>query len=99
MTAQAVYTGCGGTVTTKTENILLNITTVDIQPIAPVFECTSYTLPALTVGNYYTLPGGPAGGGVQIPVGTQISTTQTIYVYAELTTATTVCSDEESFTM
>ena len=99
MTAQAVYTGCGGTVTTKTENILLNITTVDIQPIAPVFECTSYTLPALTVGNYYTLPGGPAGGGVQIPVGTQISTTQTIYVYAELTTATTVCSDEESFTV
>ena len=97
MTAQAVYTGCGGTVTTKTENILLNITTVDIQPLAPVFECTSYTLPALTVGNYYTLPGGPTGGGVQIPVGTQISTTQTIYVYAELTTATTVCSDEESF--
>ncbi|MBU3680966.1 MAG: hypothetical protein FGM16_03385 [Flavobacterium sp.] len=97
MTAQAVYTGCGGTVTTKTENILLNITTVDIQPIAPVFECTSYTLPALTVGNYYTLPGGPAGGGVQIPVGTQITSTQTIYVYAEITSSTATCSDEESF--
>jgi gliding motility-associated-like protein len=97
MTAQAVYTGCGGTVTTKTESILLNITTVNVQPIAPVFSCTSYALPALTVGNYFTLPGGPAGGGVQIPVGTQISTTQTIYVYAELTTGTAVCSDEESF--
>jgi gliding motility-associated-like protein len=99
MTAQAVYTGCGGTVTTKTENILLNITTVDVQPIAPVFACTSYVLPALTLGNYYTLPGGPAGGGVQIPVGTEISTTQTIYVYAELTTGTAVCSDEENFTV
>ena len=97
MTAQAVYTGCGGTVTTKTENILLNITSVNVQPIAPVFSCTSYALPALTVGNYFTLPGGPAGGGVQIPVGTQITTTQTIYVYAELTTGTAVCSDEESF--
>ncbi len=96
MTAQAVYTGCGGTVTTKTENILLNITSVTVQPIAPVFSCTSYALPALTVGNYFTLPGGPAGGGVQIPVGTQISTTQTIYVYAQSGT-TTICSDEESF--
>jgi gliding motility-associated-like protein len=97
MTAQAVYTGCGGTVTTKTENILLNITTVDIPPIAPVSVCTSYTLPALSIGNYYSLPGGPAGGGVQIPAGTQITSTQTIYVYAQLTTATAVCSDEESF--
>ena len=97
MTAQAVYTGCGGTVTTKTENILLNITNVDVPPVAPVFACTSYVLPALTVGNYFTLPGGPAGGGVQIPVGTEISTTQTIYVYAELTTGAAVCSDEESF--
>lgn len=99
MTAQAVYTGCGGTVTTKTENILLNITTVNVEPIAPVFACTSYVLPALTVGNYYTLPGGPAGGGVQIPVGTEITTTQTIYVFAELTTGTAVCSDEENFTV
>ena len=99
MTAQAVYTGCGGTVTTKTENILLNITNVDVPPVAPVFACTSYVLPALTVGNYFTLPGGPAGGGVQIPVGTEISTTQTIYVYAELTTGAAVCSDEENFTV
>ena len=96
MTAQAVYTGCGGTVTTKTENILLNITNVDVPPVAPVFACTSYVLPALTVGNYFTLPGGPTGGGVQIPVGTEISTTQTIYVYAQSGT-TTICSDEESF--
>lgn len=52
--------------------------------------CTFYTLPALSVGNYYT---GPQGTGVMIPASSVITTTQTIYVYA----STTTCSSQASF--
>lgn len=58
-----------------------------------VFECSSYTLPSLSIGNYYTLPGGT---GNQLVPGTVITISQTIYVYAT-TNGTTPCSDEDSF--
>ena len=45
-----------------------------------VTNCGSYTLPALTVGNYFTATG---GGGTALFAGNVISTTQTIFVYAE----------------
>ena len=43
-------------------------------------ECAQFVLPPLTVGKYYT---GPGGTGTIIPDGTVINTTRTIYVYAE----------------
>ncbi|WP_333877304.1 choice-of-anchor L domain-containing protein [Flavobacterium sp.] len=67
--------------------------TVNVGQRNDVFECTSYTLPSLAIGNYYT---GPAGTGTQLTPGTQITTSQTIYVYAT-TNGSTPCSDEDSF--
>ena len=69
------------------------IPTVEVGERPNVFECSSYTLPALSIGNYYT---GPGGTGNQLAAGTQIIASQTIYVYAT-TTGTTPCSDEDSF--
>lgn len=69
------------------------INNLDVGERADVFHCTSYVLPALTLGNYFT---GPGGTGTQLAAGTSITTSQTIYVYAA-TTGTTVCSDQDSF--
>lgn len=52
---------------------------------------TSYTLPVLTHGNYFTQSG---GNGMPLQAGDVLTTTQTIYIYNE-----TVCdSNESSFT-
>ncbi|MFN7676720.1 choice-of-anchor L domain-containing protein [Flavobacterium sp.] len=69
------------------------IPTIEVGNRNDVFECNSYTLPALTLGNYYTQSG---GNGNQIPAGTEITTSQTVYVYFA-TTGATPCSDEDSF--
>ncbi|MCR5861316.1 T9SS type A sorting domain-containing protein [Flavobacterium sp. J372] len=73
--------------------------TVNAQPVAPVVDdpanvtvCGSYTLPALTVGSYFTAPN---AGGTMLMAGDVITTNQTIYVFAE----SAGCSDEESFTV
>jgi gliding motility-associated-like protein len=60
-----------------------------------VTECANYTLPSLTVGNYFT---GPIGTGTQIPAGTVINSTQTIYVYA-VSQSTPNCTDNYNFTV
>jgi gliding motility-associated-like protein len=65
----------------------------NVQPIVSVNACDSYTLPALSVGNYFT---GANGTGTQLAVGTIITSTQTIYVYAQSGT-TPNCTDQESF--
>jgi len=51
----------------------------EIPTLPNVFDCTSYTLPALANGNYYTEVN---GGGTQLAAGTVITQTQTIYIYA-----------------
>jgi gliding motility-associated-like protein len=67
-------------------------------PDAPtdVVACDSYTLPALTVGNYYTQSGGT---GTQLPVGTVITSSQTVYVYAQSGSNPVICPAENSFTI
>ncbi|MEN9337428.1 MAG: hypothetical protein RLZZ500_2415, partial [Bacteroidota bacterium] len=67
--------------------------TPDVLPILDVEACNSYTLPALTVGNYYT---GQNGTGTQMNAGDVISATTTLYVYAQSGT-TPNCTDQESF--
>ena len=47
---------------------------------ADVTSCDSYTLPALTVGKYFTAPN---GGGTQLNDGEVVSASKTLYVYAE----------------
>jgi gliding motility-associated-like protein len=69
------------------------INNLDVGTHPDVFNCTAFVLPALTLGNYFTEPG---GAGIQLTAGTSITTSQTIYVYAA-TTGTTVCTDEDSF--
>jgi gliding motility-associated-like protein len=61
---------------------------------ANVFDCTSYTLPTLAVGKYYTQPNGQ---GTEIPAGTVINSTQTIYVYATGGTNAHPCIDSRQF--
>lgn len=65
-----------------------------VAPIANITACNSYTLPALTVGDYYT---GTNGSGTLLHAGDLITSTQTIYVYAH-TATTPDCSSEKSFT-
>ena len=69
------------------------VPTIAIGNRPDVFECSSYTLPVLTLGNYFT---GTGGTGTQLSAGTTITTNQTIYVYAT-TSGTTPCSAEDSF--
>ena len=66
---------------------------IEVGTRPDVFECTSYTLPALSLGKYFT---GPGGTGTQLAAGTIITTNQTIYVYAT-TSGMNPCSDEDIF--
>ena len=74
--------------------VTINSTPVIVKP-ADLSECDSYTLPVLTNGNYFTLPN---GGGTALNAGDAISTTTTLYVYAE-TGTTPNCFDEHAFTI
>ncbi len=60
---------------------------------ADIDACESYVLPSLSMGNYYT---GSGGTGVTLNAGDQITSTQTIYVFAQSGT-TPNCTDENSF--
>ncbi|MBK9461058.1 MAG: hypothetical protein IPN94_16920, partial [Sphingobacteriales bacterium] len=75
-------------------NIYINPAPIADAP-SDVTECFSYTLPALTVGNYFT---GTGGTGTALFAGNIIASTQTIYVYAE-TGTTPNCTDEEDFSV
>lgn len=55
-----------------------------------VFDCNSYVLPELEAGNYFDEDG---GNGNQIPAGTEIRTSQTIYIYSQ----NEICHDSKSF--
>lgn len=72
--------------------VTINNTPV-IAPVADVFACNAYTLPTLSVGNYYT---GPNATGTQLNAGDSITTNQTVYVYAS-TGTTPNCSSQRSF--
>jgi hypothetical protein len=56
----------------------------------------SYILPALIVGDYYTATGGPGGTGTELLAGASITSTTTLFVYAE-TGTTPNCWSENSF--
>ncbi len=90
-----VYTETGTTPNCSDENsfdITINNTPIADAP-ADVTACDSYTLPALTVGNYFS---GTGGTGTAYSAGNVISSSMTMYVYAE-TGTTPNCSDENSF--
>ena len=96
----AVYSGEGGYVFTPIADCN-ETTTISVyehalpQVDSPenVVSCTSYELPILTHGSYFT---GTNGTGTQLSAGDIITSSQTIYVYAE-TGGSTNCSAETSF--
>ena len=74
-------------------NFTVNITITPIlASVSNQFDCASYILPPLTVGNYYT---GQTGTGTLLPAGTPITSTTTIYVFAD----NLGCTDSDQFTV
>ena len=76
-----VYAETGTTPNCTDENsftVTINTTPIADAP-ADVTACDGYVLPALSVGNYFSSTGGVGS----IAVGTNITSTQTIFVYAE----------------
>lgn len=65
-----------------------------LENIENVFDCVSYTLPPLTVGNYYSDTGGPNGTGTLLNAGDDITSTQKIFIYA---ISPDDCESEKSF--
>ena len=91
--SQTVYVFAGVSPCSDEDSFEVNITPApDVLPVDDVVTCGSYTLPALTVGNYYT---GPGGTGTLLNANDVITSNQTIYIYA----GSGDCSDEESFTV
>ena len=79
-------------------NTSFTITILPLPALAEVqnvFDCSSFTLPALSHGNYYTAA---EGGGIELAAGTQITTTQEIFVYA-VNTGSPLCSSSNQFTV
>lgn len=62
-----------------------------VPNLPDVTACEAYSLQALTTGNYYT---GPGGTGTMLQLGTIITTTQIVYIYAENDLG---CTGESSF--
>ena len=75
------------------------LVTVNLTPTADapsnVTSCDSYLLPALNSGSYY---GGPGGTGTSYAAGDVITSSMTMYVFAQ-TGTTPNCTDEHSFTI
>jgi gliding motility-associated-like protein len=59
-----------------------------VDSFSDVIENTSYILPNISNGNYFTEPN---GNGTQLNIGDTLSNSQTIYIYAE-----TFCESNES---
>ncbi len=69
-----------------------------IPPLEDVVTCTGYIFQPLISGNYYSMPGGPlTPGNTQYNVGTLLTESATIYVYATPTDGS--CVYEDSFTV
>ncbi|EPR72951.1 hypothetical protein ADIWIN_2039 [Winogradskyella psychrotolerans RS-3] len=87
---EVTYDAC--TLITNTAQLFIENPAVDT--LSNQTTCSSYTLPTLTDGAYYTATN---GGGTQLNAGDFISTTQTIFIYNEIGTAPNTCSNESSF--
>jgi len=82
---------------TAENHFTITVFTIQADQPADVVTCDSYTLPALTIGNYYTMPGGPtAGEGTIRHAGDVITESTTLYVYTESGERIN-CIDENSF--
>lgn len=71
------------------------ISLVEVDEVDDASVCSSYTLPALTNGTYYTEPN---GAGDELEAGDEITENATIYIYAVSATPA-ACTAESSFTI
>ena len=88
-----VYAETGGVPNCTAEHVFTVF--INPEPPANVTACGSYTLPELSVGNYYTAP---AGMGTQLFAGDEITATQDIYVYIDMNMQPN-CTDDNFFTV
>ena len=86
-----IFANVNGCTDEKMFNVNVN-TDLVVDVIADFGTCGTYNLLPLTVGNYYT---GPGGTGTMLNAGDPISATTTLYIYA----ASGLCTDESSFTI
>jgi gliding motility-associated-like protein len=90
---QTIYVYQTNGICTDEDSFTVTINTTPVlAPVANVVECDSYALPPLTVGGYFSSPGGVG------PITGPITTDQTVYVYAETGTVPN-CFAESSFTV
>lgn len=93
-----IYNETGGTPSCSYEtrfNIKI-VTPADITP-TDIIACDQYLLPTLGFGSrYFTLPGGPAGGGTELFGGTLIRTSGIVYTYF-VTTDIVPCEVQSKF--
>jgi gliding motility-associated-like protein len=96
-TIRYVFTPNGDVCATQATMDIVVVARPIIDLLTDQYVCegaAGYVLPTLTNGNYYLLPGGQ---GDTVAVGTVISTTQTLYIFAPGTL--TDCASEASFTV
>ena len=75
--------------------VMVMIDETSVDAMQDVFACTSYMLPELVNGSYYS---GANGTGAEYEAGDEITETTTLYVYAESETVEG-CFAEVSFTV
>ena len=79
--------------------LVIIVDPLDVDPL-DLTRCDQYRLPVTPFGlRYFTLPGGPSGGGTEVTAGSTISTigTITIYTYFSSTDLTNPCILENQF--
>lgn len=72
-----------------TNEYSFKINIINSSIFVPITRCGNYILPPVAVGGYYDSPGGQ---GQNIPAGTSITTSQTVYYYV-VTTTSPNCTD------
>jgi hypothetical protein len=82
--------------TDETTFDLIVIPTPEIDNLDDIIMCDSYSLPTLNVGDYFTETN---GSGTQLDTSLNITTSQTVYIYAENEIDSHICSNENSFTI
>ncbi len=98
-TTQTIYiyneSGTAPNICSNESSFTITITgTPPVDNLPNYTDCSSYILPVLSNGNYYT---GSNGTGTFLNAGETISSSQTIYIYNEIGTAPNICSNESSF--
>lgn len=74
----------------------LEVLNPEVDILSNQTVCSSYTLPELTNGTYYT---DTNGTGSQLNAGDTITTSQTIYIFNTSGTPPNTCQNESSFTV